>query len=303
MNLRTGRINVGNASVSVWEDSVDEDSFMPVYGSLVKHLRSRGFRVVKDPEVKKRSPCISIRYHYAKKGDLEAVLHLSGRVIEIEFFQNIANVKNSNGGRYDLDRFERMPYLLKKQFILESAKIVDFMVVAYGYELGNKLSNGKSTVTRIIMGMQGINKATHPLESFNHQWGADRFQRDESGWPVASSYDNCGYNKDRDGVPLRNGMTRYHRDKKGYLRKGVVYTNMNTMWQLIFGKGRNDCTWVSCWELFSMQPGESFRKSIATDKQINRLEAVLGGLVIDQNFERAILVRNKIRELKSGGAA
>ncbi len=291
---RLGKLGFNNTSFSIWEERQDEKDFMTVYGVVIKHLRSRGFKVVQDPETKRRSPTLAKTHHYAQKGDLEASLNLRGCSISIEFYQNVANVNNSNGGRYCFDKFERMPYLIQKQFILETGKLVDVVGATYGYGFGEGLAHGDSGVSRVLAGLRGINPSLQPLERFNSMWGADRFKRDDSGWPAVSEFDNNNWNKDADGVPLRNGMIRYNRDSKGYLRRGVIYTNMNSMWQLIYGK---NSTWVSCGQLFSLPAGGDFRKVVPLKTKVQRLNAVLAELLAAQNFERAIKVRDVLKGL------
>jgi len=126
---RQGKLGFNNTSLSIWEERQDEKDFMTVYGFVIKYLRSRGFKVVQDPETKRRYPVLAKTHHYAKKGNLEASLDLRGCSISLEFYQNVANVDNPNGGRYCFDKFKRMPYLIQKQFILETGKLVDVLAI------------------------------------------------------------------------------------------------------------------------------------------------------------------------------
>ena len=56
---------------------------------------------------------------------------------------------------------------------------------------------------------------------------------------------------DRDGNILRNGETKYFRDRSGYLLRGKVYHNINNMWWVLLadGKVRN----VACFDLFDLK--------------------------------------------------
>ena len=118
MSAREGTYAVRDSKIVVLEECVDQAglrkaAFLPVIAFLRKH----GWAVGLDADVKKNYPSLSPSRRYCRKGDLEASLALSGRCLEFEMFQNVANVKNSCGGKYDFDKMNRMPYLLRKKAI------------------------------------------------------------------------------------------------------------------------------------------------------------------------------------------
>lgn len=288
---RNGTLNLHDTSVMVWEENVDEkEMHKAVYAPLIKLLRSLGFSIYRDPETIKYYRCLSWNRHSGRKGDLEVRVKLSGRCFKIEFFQNL-NFENKNGGRYDFDKFEKMPYLMKKRFLIEASTIISYLHQAHGYQYGKNLEG--DSVSHIIKALRGINRATEALKGFNDQWGAGRFKRDETGWPEVSEYD-YGSNKDREGINLRNGMTRWIRDRKGYLKRGVIYTNMNQMWQIIYGPGGGDTTWVSGRDLFTLQPNDCRRRYFPTEHRKSKLEKQLSLAINVMNFERAAVIRDLI---------
>ena len=89
---------------------------------LFNMLRDEGFEITSDNSVVK-----SIRRNHfvGKKGKLKFKSHRYPNGFEITFFQEI-NTENPNGGFYDFDKFQKMPYLVKKQFILVSNVILKF---------------------------------------------------------------------------------------------------------------------------------------------------------------------------------
>jgi len=89
-----------------WKDR-SEWSHYPILYRLLNFMKDRAFNIKHDEHVDKT---IREDYWYGKKGDLEFVAHRYPRGFSFEFFQNI-NFKNSNGGRYDFDKFDKMPYL------------------------------------------------------------------------------------------------------------------------------------------------------------------------------------------------
>jgi hypothetical protein len=293
MIKREGHIHLHETSIGIWEENVNETSFRTVYQAVVRHLMARGFRTVIDPNVKKNYPELAQYRHVAKKGLLEAHMGMSGRHIEVEFFQNV-NIENSNGGRYDFNKFQRMPYLVRKQFIIEAGKLLDSLIARFEYVWDGNTVQGNTTSEIIINTQLGINPSQEPLRHFNDRWASNRFTRDETGWPIAKEYDH-GSNKDREGIHLRNGMFRYYRDRYGYLKRGLIYTNMNTMWHIIYGPGRNDSTWVSCHELFTLQPGDPRGRHFSESKRRSILDRELNRAIKDQRFEQAAILRDLLK--------
>lgn len=288
---RNGKLHLHDTTISIWENHVDEKQMhRAVYGPLVKFLRSRGFRMCRDPHTVKHYRCISWNYHVGKKGNLEVKVDISGRHLQVVFFQNV-NFENKNGGRYDFDKFEKMPYLMQKMFIKEASALLYHLQGSHGYEYGKNI--GGCSYGQVINSLRGINRSKNPLKGFNDTWGDDRFARDETGWPTVSEYDH-GYNKDREGVPLRNGMVRWIRGFNGYLKRGVIYTNMNDMWQVVYGPGERDTTWVHCRELFTLQSSDIRRRYFPKNHKKKKINEELAVAVKQMNFERAAILRDLI---------
>jgi hypothetical protein len=297
-DVREGSIWFSGTHIGIWEEKVDMDSYRIVYQAVVRHFRDRGFIITVDPHAKKNYPAIAQYYHLGKKGILEVHTQMSGRHIEINFFQNI-NVENKNGGRYDSDKFEKMPYLIKKQFIIEASKVIDMLFSRFGYSWKQKLNYATdigTTTEQIVRMTRGISPSREPLKHFNERWEAGRFKRDETGWPTDREYD-YGSDKDREGIALRNGMFRYLRDRRGYLKRGIIYTNMNKMWQLIFGPAFHDSTWVHCSELFTLQAGDSRRRHFPDHLRLEKMQQEMARAVKDQRFEKAAILRDLIKAM------
>jgi len=291
MMKRNGHLSIHDTSISVWEEHVDADEMkFHVYGPLIRFLRDRGFKVHRDPEAKRRWRCISQTKHIGALGDLEVYVDLSGRCLKVEFFQNLS-FENRNGGRYDFDKFKRMPYLMKKRFLLEVSAILTHLVGEHGYSFGKKLAG--VTPAKVLESIRGASRVQNPLRGFNDKWGSNRFKRDETGWPVPAEYD-YGYNKDREGISLRNGMKRWFRGYDGYLKFGTIYTNMGERWQVIYGPGRNDTTWVSSGELFTLQTDDCRRRSFPESTRKKKLTAALDKAVREMRFERAASIRDAL---------
>jgi len=291
MVKRNGMLSIHDTSINVWEEQVNEEDMMrQVYSPLIRFLRTRGFLIRRDPYIMKHFRILSQRHHAGRIDDLEVKVELSGRCLKVEFFQNL-NFENSNGGQYDFDKFKKMPYLMQKRFALEASAIMAHLSSHHRYSLSKNVI-GISPFD-IISSIRGFSRAQEPLRGFNDTWGADRFERDETGWPVSSSYDH-GYNKDREGIPLRNGMQRWFRGRDGYLRFGIIYTNMNEMWQIVYGPGRNDTTWASGRELFSLQPEDCRRRYFHKETRERKLSVALEKAVKEMSYERAAAMREAL---------
>lgn len=111
----------------------------PHFGTLHRifnMLRAEGFTIENDAEVAK---CIRDDYYIGRRGDLELYAHRYPAGFEIIFFQNIV-IENQNGGRYDFDKFQKMPYMIRLRFIKYRDKIIALL---------NPLKTWKTTRNRV----------------------------------------------------------------------------------------------------------------------------------------------------------
>ena len=250
---RTGEIRQHDTHLSVWEDGVDEKAMRRVLRGMLARLAARGWRIERDPTVLKNYPVIADRYWVGRKGDLQMCADTMGRTCKIEFFQDVLRPKdpNSNGGRYDFDKFKGMPRHLRLMFCVEVAAVIH-KLLSYGYHVQESFVDrigSRSLPHAVLLTAQGMDPAADPLAYFNARWKmgqGERFERDASGWPTEKEY-GASYNTDRDKLPIRNGEVRYFRGHDGYLRRGTVFTNMNTGWSVVHG---GTVSYVTCSDLF-----------------------------------------------------
>ncbi len=239
---RRGVVRVHNTHVGIWEEHVDNAGMAFVRDQMLGRLRFRGWKLQRDPKVLKQYPTLADDHWVGRKGDLECEVERRGRSTKVEFFQNL-NVSNTKGGRYD---FRKLAMMTAASRALRSMCIVELAhVLRKAVELGYTATKVDPANLLSVRDAMEERKPAEPLARFNESWGADRFRRDETGWPAASEFDGYG-NRDRDGLPVRNGETRFFR-RNGYLMRGVAYTNMNSMWTVYFG---GEVTHVSARELF-----------------------------------------------------
>jgi hypothetical protein len=194
-------------------------------------LRARGFEIQIDPKTLKDYPCIAKDFFYGRKGDLEFKAERHPALCELEFYQNV-NHENRCGGQYDFDKFEKMPYLIRLQYLNEMRYIKD-LLMRHGFEDESDLSTVKPIVLRTAE-----EKVLHNILTSCH------FRdRDES---KSASY-NC---HDKDGKVVEDGQIKYYRDRKGRLLRGTAYHNINNMWWVVVNK--HEYRNLACFELFDI---------------------------------------------------
>lgn len=299
MEERNGTIHVHDTHIGIWEEQVDEKDFWQVYAEVIRFLRSRGFKVGQDKRIKQHYPILSPSRRHAYKNRLEAKIEISGRVVKIDFFQNVV-FENRSGGAYDFDKYTKMPYLIKMQYLLEASRLIKHLVERYGYtfserSLGcpNRFLPSTSTVERVRWLAQG-RKPTSPLARFNMLWGKDRFERFGPrhvswGWPIPSE---CGSSIDAEGRELRPYDTRYFRDRfDGRIRRVRVFPNMNSMWTACDASGSKAWSYEHASHFFSRLPAD-FKKRVVPEGRLQiRLEQELKKAVSSMDFERAAVLR------------
>ncbi|MEK3787595.1 hypothetical protein [Paenibacillus sp. FSL K6-1230] len=229
----------GEKDFTSWQTSIairgDKDISHPVFMSMLEMMKGRGFAIGSDPRIDRDYAILSKDHFTGSKGDLLFTAEKYNIGARIEFYQEI-NVENPNGGRYDFDKFEKMPYLLQKRFLVERRHIENFLL-GEGFKCDSKPELKTS-----------FDKVFHELNSPSRHWSSDNLPN---------------YNAlDKDGVRISNGEVKYFRDHKEGLMRGTVYHNINNMWWVIVNK---DCyTNLAAFELFDLdsKPENRIRKLI-----------------------------------------
>lgn len=141
---RIGSVCFNDASLSIWEEPGRaamenagwESAFKKdVFARIVQQLNRMEWTCEVPAEMVKRySLSFARNYRSCHKGDLHGELRLSGRHIEFAMWQELHNVSNRNGGRYDFDKEQRMPYLLRLQMEASRRRLRDYLVNVFdGY--------------------------------------------------------------------------------------------------------------------------------------------------------------------------
>lgn len=203
---------------------------------LINMLGAEGFSVQKDPDVEE---IIRNDYWIGKRGDLEFLAEKYPNGFKIEFFQNVVYV-NPNGGRYDFDKFQKMPYMIRLRY--------------------KKYMN---QLIRLLKSLDDVQDATSRSPKLAEEWIKCRYAEEWHHKQKDTNFDlrsldgqtQPNYNGlDRDKKQLHNGEIKYFRHYNGYLFRGRIYHNCNNMWWVIVDKYtvKN----VASFELFDLGPND-----------------------------------------------
>ncbi|MDR0269598.1 hypothetical protein [Paenibacillus sp.] len=229
----------GDKDFTIWQTSIivrgDKEISHPVFMRVLDMMKGRGFVIGSDPRIDRDYPSLSKDHFAGSKGELLFVGEKYNCGAKIEFYQEI-NTVNRSGGRYDFDKFEKMPYLLQKRFLVECKYIEQFLE-----EEGFTCDAEPALRT-------SYDKVFHELNSPDRHWSSENLP---------------DYNAlDKDGKRINNGEVKYFRDRKGTLMRGTVYHNINNMWWVIVNKDfyRN----LAAFKLFDLdtKPENRIRKLI-----------------------------------------
>jgi len=276
-----GTMSIHDSSLSVWEEGRDFDGMTnDVLSHLVRTLRDLGWAVRGDKNIRKNFPILKRNHRYCRLGHLEAKINLGGRHLELKFFQNIANVENRNGGEYDFDILERMPYLLRLQTINTMSKIAADLHATFGYTL-------KDIKPRRSDYRPGGVTAMERLERYYAEsWHTDK----QLGY---SSGANCRYNNTgANGETIKHGTTVWFKDLKGRRwMRGTAYYNINNMWWIV--TDRWSMTNIGSHAIYTTQPND-LRDCSNNQHHRSRLEKQLLDAIANLDFVRAGELRKKL---------
>ena len=215
----------------------------PHFGTLHRifnMLRAEGFTIENDAEVAK---CIRRDYYIGRRGDLGLYAHRYPAGFEIMFYQDIF-IENKNGGRYDFDKIQKMPYLDRLRFMKYRDKIIALLKSLE--DLTDETTpNPRLAEERI--------KARY-VEEWHHEQKDMNFRLSDLDGQTQEPYNS----RDRDGKTVYNGEVKYFRHWNGRLYRGRVYHNINNMWWVILDRFtvRN----VASFELFDLTPEDNRRR-------------------------------------------
>lgn len=294
---REGCVSFGDASLSVWEESIPSansvDGFKKrdaweaafkrqVFARIIQTLRRIGWTVAPWVDAEKyKSKSFVLSHRTCSKGDLQGELSVSGRAIKFQMWQDVTPPKNPNGGRYDFDKENRMPYVLRLEMERTRRRIRDYLCAVFaGYTFDSK---HYATYKRPLQftAMELIEQSY--AESWHFKGDMAAYLK-QNGYTELPSY-NC---TSRDGQRIQHGQRVWFEDYDGRVGEGIAYHNINSMWWVVTGRydrrniGTSDI-WVKCPENPRVKRNERQRRK--------RLEGELAKAVKAMDFDRAKVLK------------
>ncbi len=207
-----------NKTYSCWDTNIsvrlDSSVSHPTMMKLLEMMMNRGWNIQTDQEILERYPLLANDHFEGKKDKLQFKAEKYPAGFKLKFYQDV-NTVNSNGGQYDFNKFEKMPYLIKLRFQVE-LKHIKYFFEQEGYHDGSKPSF-KNSFDEVMYRIKDSCHYTKGKELPNYK---------------VEEYNA----RDKDGKTLKNGQVKYFRDHKGRLQRGKIYHNINNMWLVILNK-------------------------------------------------------------------
>ncbi len=231
-------VRIHDASISLWQDDARDPSFREeIYGGLIRLLRSHGWSIRRDPQVKRNWPRLSADHRLGARGTMRCAIKVSGRVVKVEFWSLTAEQHNCNGRRYDFEKLRRMHPQEQRRFALACRRIISWAEALAPLTISRGDDRGLSPMQRIEKGY------------------ADSWHKDKTlGRPVPRT---PGNSQSADGQTIEHGATVWAPDFKGRIGRGVAYYNINNMWWVVAGGQLRN---LGCHEIYSSQPAGLRRK-------------------------------------------
>lgn len=203
-----------------WSNKREGNPHWENFLNTMKFLGSIGFYVGEDKEIKKWCPILNDTHRAGGFGDLRFKAEYAPNIFSVRFYQDVFH-ENPNGGYYDFDRYEKMPYLIRKRFDWTLQKLI-----AYFEGCGFTVEQEKKCKGEDFIVQDYIKSWHHPQDK--------PFPLSEIEGQTGEEYNS----KDAKGRILFNGDVKYFRDFNGYLQRGKVYQNINNMWWVLPPSGK-----------------------------------------------------------------
>ncbi|GLX87833.1 hypothetical protein Pfra02_04020 [Pseudomonas fragi] len=281
---REGSVSFGEARLAVWEEGIPrewdaradwERKFKhDVFKRIIQTLNRIGWVVGEQTHIFTDNDS-----RYCTKGDLQADLRASGRMIELEFFQSVNTPDRADhGGRYQSDKELHMPYLARLEMERTRRRIRDYLCNVFtGYTFDTKRADGRGAK----VGIGRLTALEFIAGCYETSW---HFKGD----PYKSPISECN-SRSRDGKTIEHGSQVYYTDWKGRVLTGTAYYNINNMWWVASGRyGYNN---KSTFEIYVESPGD-LRTKRNESRRRKRLEDLMSTAVAAMDFKRAEVVRN-----------
>lgn len=282
---RTGVIKFHDASLAVWEDGLypsvtwdgrtawERQFKRDVFARIVQQLNRLGWTVGPQHHIRTGNNA-----RFCQKGDLKGDLSICGRHIEFNMFQSVnCPTRPDHEGRYERDKEQCMPYLVRLEMERTRRRIRDYLCnvfTGYAFE-----------PPKIKCGPDGLTAYEHIQQRYAESW---HFKGKD--WGTYKNQPGMIHNvKSADGHTIEHFQQVWFLDHKGRWIKGTALYNINNMWWVICGTYRY--TNEASFKLYVNAPANP-RAKHNTQQRRRRLEEELAKAIKAMNFERAAVLRD-----------
>lgn len=299
---REGNIRFGDASLHITEEGLgkckdfrERDKWellfkREVFRRIIQTLNRTGWKcVIPQDVIDNYGRSFAEGRRYCVKGDLKADLEITGRCIELKMFQNInAPDRSDHEGRYQNDKENHMPYLMRLEMERTRRKIKNYLCNIFtDYQFDSKFgcARGRKCAPGRLTSMEWL------AEVYNESW---HFKGDLSTYTISDSNRTSA-----DKKFIQHGKRVWFADRKGRICTGIAYYNINSMWWVITGK--YDQTNIACFDLFTSPP-EDVRQKRNGHLRERTLNTLMDEAVKSMAFERAAKLRDLLHPELTGEA-
>lgn len=272
-------INLHDAHVGLWQDNAHDPTFKAeIFDGVLRHLRRRGFEITAVPRIAKHHRCISPNYRLAARGDLRAEIHVSGRVVEFEWWSECAPSENANGPRYGFGRRKRMPYLDGLRFELELRHLLAWL----SERADVTPREARRGDVQCGHGRGQVSAAKYIQNLYDTDWHTDK----QLGRPKAQDYERRS--AEGDGSLVEHGARVWFRGPKGRILTGIAHSVGSSRW--VIATSTRTVSWANSFEIFTRCPPDLRRKRNERERR-KRLEGELAKAITRMDFLRAETLR------------
>lgn len=267
--ISAARAAGGWAEAKAWERQFKRD----VFARIIQQLKRLVWTVGPWSDADKYK-AIALSHRTCAKGDLQAELSVSGRCIKLEFWQDVQNVENPNGGKYDFNKEHRMTYLQRLEMERTRRRIRDYLCNVFtGYEFD------PPTPMLGPNGMTAVGYAAYRRRTTGHYVP----ELDRARISMESNA------RAADGGTIEHGAKVWALDHKGRVITGTAYYDLNNNWDIV--TGRYGLTVCHTGKIFTRMP-ENLRLKRNASERRKRLESELQKAITAMDFERAAILRD-----------
>ena len=245
-----------------------------------KALRDKGAFVRIDKGTKERYKCLSQYNGYGSWERLEFSTEIYTTGLKFEFFQNSTKSENKNGGKFDFDKYKKFPYLLKLRLKLAIKTLIEALLPICESTI-TFTDDPKISADRILKRRSECGRNVKTLDDIQSSMCEYDFAYNHS--------------KDRDKKEIKCGEIKYFYDYDGYIHRGLVYHNSNSMWWVI--ENKLTLRSISSFNLFD-RTDEPIRRELEVKEKIEKLIDERNRQIKAENFIRCNAIQKIINKLK-----